>query len=248
MKKELVNEKELWLQYKKFHDKYAFEKLLLSYLHIVKYQADNLELILPSFIDKDDLYSNGILGLIDAMKKFNISKNIRFITYASLRVRGTMLDCLRKQDLLPHSLRKKAKKIKNMKEKLQNELNRKPSLDELSEKLEMPKEKILEINNKINTFECVSIYAEINDTSILDSLESNEETPDEKIQNHEKEKIVINALNKLEERDKKIIYLIYYQELNQAEVAKILGLSAARVSQLHKNIVKKIKKQIRKKI
>ncbi|MFW6030233.1 MAG: sigma-70 family RNA polymerase sigma factor [Halanaerobiales bacterium] len=236
------NERALWLEYKKDKNQEIFQELVLKYMHMVKYHAGRIKMMVPAFIDEDDLVSYGVLGLMDAVNKFDPEKGVLFKTYASRRIRGEIIDHLRKLDWLPHSIRRQGKYIMELSEKLSKKNGKKPDLDQLARASNLPKEKIKDLYSKMHSSQWISLYDEFGDIPVLDLLtEENQKQPDSLYEKKEKEKVLSEAIEKLDEQEKLIIALVYYEELSQKEVAEVMDLSAARISQLHKKAVNRLR-------
>ncbi|MFW6264557.1 MAG: sigma-70 family RNA polymerase sigma factor [Bacillota bacterium] len=232
----------LWIKYKKNRDQEIFQKLVLNYISLVKYHASRIKMMVPAFIDEDDLFSSGILGLMDAVNKFDPEKGVLFQTYASRRIRGEIIDHLRKLDWLPHSVRRQGKYLMELSEKLSKKNGKKPDLDQLASSSNLSKEKIKDLYNKMYSSQWVSLYDEFGDIPILDLLTAEKKKrPDSLYEEKEKEKLLSEAIDKLDKQEKLIIALVYYEELSQKEVAEVMGLSAARISQLHKKAVSRLR-------
>ncbi len=238
----------LWVEFKKSNDQDTFQELVVKYLPLVKYHAGRIKMLVPIFIDEDDLMSYGVLGLIDAIHKFDINKGVLFKTYASRRIRGEIIDHLRKLDWLPHSVRREGKRIKETTDKFVKKMGRKPTIEELSDVTELPEDKIKELHQKLYSSQWVSLYEEFGDTRVMDMLPENKEmSPDSVYQNKEKEELLATAIDRLSEDEKLVVALVYYEELTQKEVSEIMDLTPARISQIHKKAVYRLRGMLGKK-
>lgn len=237
-----VENYELWQKYKEKGDKDAREQLILAYLPLVKYQAGRVKMLVPGFIEKDDLESFGIIGLIDALKRFDYKKGIKFSSYASKRIRGEIIDHLRDLDWLPHSLRQKGKKLRRKAEKMAQSLGRKPGMDELARELDISREKINNLYYKLYSSQWVSLYKEMGEGRLLDIMQAkSEDCPESSFQNRQAIKLLTEAINGLNKKERLVISLYYYEELTQSEIAEVMDLSPARISQLHKKAVYRLR-------
>ena len=238
----MLENKELWRRYKEDDDREAREQLIMEYLDLVKYQAGRINTYVPDRIELEDLESYGIIGLIDAIEKFDPDRGYKFNSYAQKRIKGEIIDQLRKLDWLPHSLRQKAKIIKSKTQELEKKLNRKPELDEIVEEVDFSKNQIKKIMKKLDQSQWVSIYSELNGKSLLDWLPSNkDDKPENILDKRHSVKILTKAIKNLNERQKLVVSLIYYEELTQKEVAEVMDLSPARISQIHKKAVYRLR-------
>lgn len=234
--------KELWRRYKEENDREAREQLIMEYLDLVKYQAGRINTYVPDRIELEDLESYGIIGLIDAIEKFDPDRGYKFNSYAQKRIKGEIIDQLRKLDWLPHSLRRKAKRIKSKTQELENKLNRKPKLDEIAEEVDFSKNQIKKIMKKLDQSQWVSIYSELNGKSLMDWIPNSKvDKPENILDKKHSVKILTEAIKNLNERQKLVVSLIYYEELTQKEVAEVMDLSPARISQIHKKAVYRLR-------
>ncbi|NLM96234.1 MAG: FliA/WhiG family RNA polymerase sigma factor [Halanaerobiaceae bacterium] len=236
-----VEEYSVWVDFKDNNNQDSFQELVLRYLPLVKYTVGRIKMMVPGFIEEDDLISYGILGLIDAIHKYDYKKGVLFETYASRRIRGEIIDNLRKLDWLPHSVRRDSKIIKDTAERLKKEKGRKATLDELAEACKISKERIQELKQQLHSSEWVSLYDEFDDIRIFDIISGNDDEPEKVYNSNLRVEILASAIERLNEDEKLVIALVYYEELTQKEIAEIMQLSAARVSQIHKKAVNRLR-------
>ena len=233
-----IEKLKLWKEYKDNNNEDARQKLILHHLSLVKYQAGRVKMIVPDFVDAEDLESFGVIGLIDAVNKFDYKLGYKFTTYASRRIRGEIMDHLRKLDWLPHSLRKKGKLIKEKAEDIERKSGKKAGENEIAEALDMSVDKVKSVYQKIYSSQWISLYNEIEDGIIMDLIkEDSEKEPESRIHREEMLNTLTEAISRLKEKEKIVISLYYYDELTQQEIANILELSTARISQIHKKAV-----------
>ena len=240
----MIDNYKLWKEYKEDNSSEAREKLIKEYLPLVKYHAGRVKMIVPEFVEKDDLISFGVIGLIDALEKFDYNKKIEFSTYANKRVCGEIIDHLRDLDWLPHSLRRDGKKLKKTVEEMTQNLGRRPTVDEISEKIDFSRKKINKLYYKLYSSQWVSLDQELGDgeSTILDTISSNENNnPLQKLKKDKAVQILSEAIEKLKEKQKLVISLYYYEDLTQVEIAEIMELSEARISQIHKKAVYRLR-------
>lgn len=237
-----TEETNLWREFKENNSLDARQKLIIKYLPQVKYQAARVKMIVPDFVEQEDLESYGVLGLIDAIYKFNYKKEIKFKTYASRRIRGEIIDHLRKLDWLPHSVRKDAKRLKSAIDTFVQKYTRRPSVEELATALDMSQEKVRSIYYQIYSSQWVSIYEEFGDFQVLDFLkEDNENHPETLYYKKDREELLANAIDNLKESERLVISLYYYEDLNQKEISKVMDITPARVSQIHKKAIYRLR-------
>lgn len=238
----MLSNKKLWQRYKNNNDQDARNQLILEYLDLVKYQAGRVKNKLPDRIELEDLESYGVIGLIDAIEKFEPERGYKFNSYAQKRIKGEIIDQLRKLDWLPHSIRQKAKIIKRASQELEKKLKRKPTVDEITQKVDISNSEIKKVLKKLEESQWVSIYSELNGRSLIDWLpSSNSDKPERILDKKHATNVLKNAIDNLNERQKLVVSLIYYEELTQKEIAEIMDLSPARISQIHKKSVYRLR-------
>ncbi|NLM14038.1 MAG: FliA/WhiG family RNA polymerase sigma factor [Epulopiscium sp.] len=238
------NLQELWEQYEKTNQPSLKEKLIIEYAPLVKYVAGRLNIYLGQNVEYEDLISYGIFGLIDAIDKFDLSKGVKFETYASLRIRGAILDSIRKLDWVPRTLRQKYKQIEKICMELEAELGRSATDEELAEKIGVSKEEVQEILKKINLLSLISLeeYVEQNSEPKTDTdFRRSTEQPEAYLEKQELKRILKEAIEKLPEREQKILFFYYFEELTLKEISAIMGVSESRISQLHTKAITRLK-------
>ncbi len=221
---------------------------------------DNLELVdilvgrmitqVPSFMSRDDMRSAGMVGLIDAANKFDISKNILFKTFAEYRIRGAILDEMRKLDWFSRSLRDKQNRISKTLSHLELSLGRDPEDHEVAQAMGIATEEYRKMLGEVSHLGCVSLNETLDNSeqgkSFIDTLEDERESasPGFRLENHELTRIISEMLAKLSEKERLVISLYYYEELTQKEIAEVLEISEGRVSQLHSQALIKLKNKV----
>ena len=237
----------LWEEYEKTKSQDLKEQIINKYANLVKIVAGRMNIYTNSQIEYEDLIGYGIFGLIDAIDKFDYKKGYKFETYASLRIRGEIIDNIRKLDWIPRSLRQKNKIIEEAIEKFELEQGKAPTEEELSKILDMPIEQVKDYIKNYSLYNLISLdsYLEQNHEKPVDSLIENEKYLPEKIlQQKEDKKMLIEAINSLTEKQKQVITLYYYEELTLKEISKILCVSESRVSQIHSTCMKILKNKL----
>lgn len=222
----------LWKQYKKTKSSELKKALVRQYLRLVHYVINRTELKGANLLESDDFYQFGILGLSEAIERFDPSYGVKFETYAIPRIRGMILDELRKLDFIPRSYRERIKK--KMEE--ENRIRRENYQDEFA------------ITDYVSEYQKVSLSQEINsdNDTILEFIPSEDESPIEIVEKENLREIILREIEKLPEREKLIIMLYYYENLNYQEIADILNLTVSRISQIHSDVMKKLKKRLKK--
>lgn len=237
-----MNINNLWTEYKKTSDKEIKKTLIENYIELVKIVAGRMYNFYGSKVEYDDLLGYGVLGLIDSIDKFDIGKNIKFETYAQIRIRGEIIDNIRKLDWIPRSLRKKSKDVQEAIFLLENKLGRSPSNDELSEHLEICLEDLESLLSDISTFNVSSLEETLltkGDYNI--EVNQNINLPEQIYEKKEIKALLANSIDKLTKNEKKVISLYYYEELTYKEIGYIMELSESRISQIHSKSILRIK-------
>ena len=237
----------LWEEYSRRRTAEVREKLIIEYAPLVKIVAGRLSMYLGYNVEYDDLVGYGVFGLIDAIDKFDYGKGIKFETYASLRIRGAVLDQIRKMDWIPRSLRQKQKKIDAAINMLELELGRPATDEELAKEIGISEDELLNWQGQANVTNVISLD-EFVDTSGEKNVESvgvnTFETPEEVIEKDELKKLLAESLETLTDREKKVILLYYYEELTLKEISLVLEVSESRISQLHTRALQKMKTKL----
>ena len=205
----------LWQEYKKTGNSNIREQLIMEYARLVKIVAGRLSMYLGNNVEYDDLVGYGIFGLIDAIDKFDYGKNVKFETYASLRIRGSILDQIRKMDWIPRSLRQKQKKI-----------------DAAVLKIETDTGNIISLEEYIDSGSEVRVSAGNTERFMQ---------PEQVMEKDELKKKIVEAIEELTEKEKSVITLYYYEEMTLKEISMVLDVSESRVSQLHTKALNKMK-------
>ncbi|WMM26596.1 FliA/WhiG family RNA polymerase sigma factor [Tissierella sp. MB52-C2] len=239
--------KNLWIEYDHTKDKEIKKSLIENYVGLVKIVAGRMYNFYGSKIEYDDLLGYGILGLIDSIDKFDITKNIKFETYAQIRIKGSIIDSIRKLDWVPRSLRKKSKDVQSSISYLENELGRSPNNEEIASHLQISLNELELLLSDIATFN-ISSLEEILLTKGDYSLEVEHDTvtPEVVYERKELKEILANSIDSLNDNEKMVISLYYYDELTYKEIGHIMELSESRISQIHSKAILKIKNSLEK--
>jgi len=245
--------KKVWVEYKEKQSPEARERLILNYSPLVKYVAGRLASTLPQTVDTADLISYGMFGLIDAIEKFDLSREIKFETYAMSRIKGAIIDELRAVDWVPRSVRHKAKELERTYIALENKFKRVPTDEEVAEALGISMKDLNETIKQLSHTSVValeelwSIGSEKDEkVSLLDTIEdTTSKDPYEFLESSEVKKILAEAIENLPYREKTVIALYYYEGLTLREIGDILGVTESRVSQLHTKAVLRLRGRLR---
>lgn len=238
----------LWKSYKETGNLELRNQLIENYIGLVRIVAGRMYNFYGSKIDFDDLLGYGVLGLMDSIEKFDITKNIKFETYAQIRIRGEIIDNIRKQDWVPRTLRKRSRDIQEIVFKLENQLGRKPTNEEVAEKLEISVKELERNLSDMSTFNVSSLedmLAAQGDYAI-DTGNNTPRTPEEIYENKDMKNVLANSIDQLGERERMIISLYYYENLTYKEIGEVLDLSESRISQIHSKAIIDIKNNFKK--
>ncbi|MDQ0203752.1 sigma-70 family RNA polymerase sigma factor [Pectinatus haikarae] len=228
---------DLWKKYKENNDMAARNNLIENYLALVNIVVGHISYNLPSHIERDDLISSGFFGLMDAIARFDINLGIKFETYARSRIRGSVLDYLRSKDWLSVSLRKKIKTYETVYTKLEAKLERVPTKNELAESLSVSLDELYSLESNMSTASLVSLEDYIS----AEYAVSQGSDLDKRLNREFIKQKLTEAINKLAPKEKLIISLYYSEELTLKEIGLTLNLSEARISQLHKRAVLRLR-------
>ncbi len=247
---------EMWNRYKLHADSKARDELILAYSPLVKYVAGRMGSGLPAHVEEADLISYGLLGLIGALERFDLSRNIKFETYAISRIKGSIIDELRSLDWVPRSVRSWARQVERTVTKLENELHRAPTDDEIAGELDVTVPEFHDILHQISSASIVALDefwtlsgSEGDKVSLMDTLEdSSSPDPARAFDIQEVKGILANAIRRLPEREKIVIGLYYYDGLTLKEIGEVLGVTESRVSQLHTKAILRLKGRIKEEL
>ena len=223
----------LWHSYLENKTVELRNQLAEHYLPLVKLVAGRLAISLPAHVDRDDLLSSGFFGLLDAIDRYDMERKNKFETYAGVRIRGAMLDYLRAKDWLPVAIRQKIRRYEQTVYELETRLGRPANDQELAEALGLTEKELRALESQIS----VATVIPLDDYLRTDSPASAEEGPTERLEKAELRTTLAAAIERLPEKEKKVVALYYYEELTLKEISLILNLSEARISQLHTKAV-----------
>ena len=237
----------LWEEYSKLKSDNLREQLIIEYVPLVKLVAGRLNMYLGYTVEYDDLVSYGVFGLIDAIDKFDYGKGIKFETYASLRIRGSILDQIRKMDWIPRSVRQKQKQIEAAIAKLEKEKGSNVHDMDIAEELGITLDEYRGWESQTNISNIASLdefMEQGTEGSVKEFRNNTYIEPEEAIDKAEVKQMLMDALELLTEKEKKVVLLYYYEDLTLKEVASVLEVSESRISQLHSKALEKMKKHL----
>lgn len=236
-------------EYRRTEDLHLRNEVLMSYLPIVRSAAGQFRGILSGNIQEEDLINQGVLALMDCLDKYDETKGAKFETYAFLRVRGALIDYIRRQDWVPHQARRLGKQVQEAYMELANQNMREPTMTEIAGHMGIPQEKLeknrRDMNNSVvlsfeNMLQDFSCFAEQEKLQIKDRSS----IPEESYLYKELNECLANAIKELPERERLVITLYYYEELKYTEIAEILEVGESRVSQIHSKAIMKLRQSL----
>lgn len=234
----------LWKEYMSTKNSEIRDKIILEYAPLVKIVAGRLSIYLGYNVEYDDLVGYGIFGLIDAIDKFDYDKGVKFETYASLRIRGAILDQIRKMDWIPRSLRQKQKKMEAAISKIETQYGRPAKDEEIASELGIETEELISWQGQAKITNIISLdeFVEAAGEKEVNVIKSNSyEQPESIALKNEIKQQLMDSLETLTDKERKVILLYYYEELTLKEISRILEVSESRVSQLHTKALQKMK-------
>jgi RNA polymerase sigma factor FliA len=241
----------LWARYKDRGEQEVRDQLILHYSPLVKYVAGRVAVGLPQNVEQSDLVSYGIFGLIDAIEKFDPGRGFKFETYAIARIKGAILDELRSIDWVPRSIRAKAREIERAISKLESQLHRSPTDEELAAEMGMEERQLQQVLSKISFVglvaldEMLSVGGERGESMTLgDTIADGAEGPLALYEVEEMRHMLAQAINKMPEREKIVLTLYYYEGLTLAEIGQVLGVTESRVCQIHTKSILQLRSRL----
>lgn len=234
---------ELWQRYHRRADTDIENALVEKYLPLVASVMGRLAMTLPDHVDQDDLYSVGLIGLLQAMRHYDPSCGSSFETYARVRVRGAMLDELRRMDWVPRTIHEKARKIKDVMGQLEQKLGRTPTEAQMAKAMGLSADEYSELLNEVRpaAFICLDAVnsSEEGDTGALYEViaDTTDESPVDKVSQRELKQVVFERLKDLPEMQRKVLALYYVEDMHLREIAEVFGLTESRICQIHSQAI-----------
>ncbi|MBI2881383.1 MAG: FliA/WhiG family RNA polymerase sigma factor [Candidatus Tectomicrobia bacterium] len=233
-------------------DAEARNRFIEEFAPRVRYIASRIASRLPSHVDLGDLISCGVIGLIDAIEKFDPSKNVKFETYAEFRIRGAILDELRNLDWVPRSVRQKAAQLEKAYEGLERRMGRPATEEEVAQTLNLSIEGVHDLIGEVNGVTVLSLdelrelgFQEDSDSAAIESLASEVNNPGRSLAFQQVRRVLADAIDALPEKEKLVLSLYYYEELTMKEIAQVLEITESRVSQIHTKAVLRLRGRLR---
>ncbi|WP_083000369.1 RNA polymerase sigma factor FliA [Halomonas sp. GT] len=218
-------------------------ELLTQYMPLVRRQALTLQVRLPASIELDDLIQAGMVGLLEALGRFDATQGATFATFASQRIRGAMMDELRTRDWLPRSVRRSARAVDDAVRRLEQQLGRPPEEGEIARDLDMPLSEYQQLLNDTNSGQLLP-FEELVAEGAEPAKEEATNLPFDQLLDQQQRQSLIDAIEALPEREKLLMALYYQEELNLKEVGAVLGVTESRVSQLHSQAISRLRARL----
>lgn len=245
------SEDTLWLDYKRTKNAKIREFFIVKYAPLVKYVAGKVAVGMPGNVEFDDLVGYGVFGLLDAIDRYDPEKNVKFNTYAVTRIRGAIFDELRSIDWVPRSVRQQSREIEEAVASLEARLGRSATDVEIAEELNITVEEFHQILLRISGTSVISLSDlrfgsdDSEQVSVVDSIEAPSSlNPDVIVEREEMKRIIIDAINELSDREKKVLIMYYYEDMTLKEIGKVLEVTESRVSQIHTSANGKLKRKL----
>jgi len=236
--------KKMWADYAKTKRSDIREKIILEYAPLVKVVAGRLSMYLGYNVEYEDLVSYGIFGLIDAIDKFDSLKEVKFETYASLRIRGAILDQIRKMDWIPRTIRQKQKKIDAVMREIEAEKGRPATDGEIARGLGISDDEYTDWQSQMKITGVVSLNEYLEQGSEIPNdrdASRHFDSPEKTVEQNELAEVLKSSLSVLTEKERRVIELYYYEELTLKEISHVLEVTESRISQLHTRALQKMK-------
>jgi RNA polymerase sigma factor for flagellar operon FliA len=227
---------QIWAEYRATGEAALRNRLVLQYAPLVKYVAGRLRTRMPDSVDPDDLVSDGVLGLMDAIERFEPARGLSFQTFAVPRIRGAIIDGMRSMDFVPRSVRDKLRAVQRAQVLLEERLGRVPEDAEVAREVGIPVQQLRDLSRQAN-----SNHASLDDFDLADELSS---AADHRVEQGDVNASLMRVVDQLAERDRVIIALYYFEGLTLAEIGQVLGVTESRVSQVHRRATTTLREKL----
>jgi RNA polymerase sigma factor for flagellar operon FliA len=241
----------LWREYRRTADEKIRDRLILTYAPLVKFVAGRLGSGLPAHVEENDLVSYGLLGLINAIERYDPDRDVKFETYAIARIKGSIIDELRAMDWVPRSVRSRARDIERAIVELESKLGRAPTDEEIADRLGLSQEELDDAMAEISRTsiaaldELWTVSSSGDQVALIDTIEDTRGPhPQSALAQTELREALGDAIARLPEREKLVVTLYYYEELTLREIGEVLGVTESRVSQLHTKAILRLKARL----
>lgn len=233
------------LRYKETGDKALRNELILAYMNIVKYAAVSTRNMYLKYAETDDIINEATVALMTAIDSFDTKRGVKFETYASIKVRGAIIDYIRRQDFIPRSVRRFAREYDTAFSELYSQLDREPTLNEIADHMHMSPEKVESFTAQAAAAQTLSFETLLNDNGFDIPDKADEDgmwAPEASIHRQEKYRYLTEAIKQLKEKERLVVTLYYYEKLKFYDIGRVMDISESRVCQIHSQAVQKMKK------
>ncbi|GIO18403.1 RNA polymerase sigma-D factor [Oceanobacillus oncorhynchi subsp. incaldanensis] len=243
----------LWKHWMTSQDNEAANLLIENYMYLVSFHTERIVSQLPNRVDREEIRSYGLLGLYDALHKFELKRDLKFDTYASFRIKGSIMDGLRKEDWLPRSIREKTKKVEQASEIFEQKNQREAQPEDIAEMTGMPIQDV-EITLRdmvLSNMLSIEDKPKGQENDLKEGIGYNvsdkpELRPEERLIQEEWKDELIEGIKSLNEKEQLVISLFYQEELTFTEIGQVLELTTSRISQIHKRSIVKLRSTLQK--
>ncbi len=240
-------DEQTWQRYEKTRDVGLRNEILMAYLYIVTCSLKRSQMIAANRDDMEDLANHGILELINCIDRYDYKRGVQFDSFASIRVRGAIIDYLRKKEWLPRDIHQKIRLANKMSQQMQNELGRPPEDGELAQRLDMTETELNRLRVDEMSYHVLALEETLphGNMSVMDAIEdTTAHTPEHRLLQKDFKNQLAAYIDTLDEKERIVISLYYYEELKLREIAFVLGLTVPRVSQIHSKALSKLKQRV----
>jgi RNA polymerase sigma factor for flagellar operon FliA len=230
--------------------RYTREEVIHRYIHLVEYVAGRISVNLPPNVELNDLINDGVVGLIDAIEKYDDDRGVKFETYAITRIHGAIIDALRALDWVPRAIRQKARELERAQHDLEAEMGRQPSDDEVAERMGVSKRDLETLQQKVRGTSVLSLEEHLpndrgNDIPLLDTLKGEDGDLGSDVEQREIREALVSAVESLSKQERTVIQLYYFEGQTLKEIKAVLEVSESRVSQIHAQAVIHLRQKLR---
>jgi RNA polymerase sigma factor for flagellar operon FliA len=230
--------------------RYTREEVIHRYIHLVKYVAGRISVNLPPNVELNDLINDGVVGLIDAIEKYDDERGVKFETYAITRIHGAIIDALRALDWVPRAIRQKARELERTQHQLEAELGEQPSDDEVAIRMGISKRELEGLQQKVRGTSVLSLEEHLpnergNDIPLLDTLKGDDGDLGSDVEQREIREALVAAVESLSKQERIVIKLYYFEGQTLKEIKQVLEVSESRVSQIHAQAVIHLRQKLR---
>jgi len=229
---------------------YTREEVIHRYIHLVKYVAGRISVNLPPNVELNDLINDGVLGLIDAIEKYDDDRGVKFETYAITRIHGAILDALRALDWVPRAVRQKARELERTQHDLEAELGRQPRHEEVADRMGVGLKELETLQQRVRGTSLLSLEERLpsdrgSDIPLMDTLAGVEGHLGADVEQHEVRDALVKAVESLSKQERTVISLYYFEGQTLKDIKAVLGVSESRVSQIHAQAVIHLRQRLR---